>query len=85
MTLIEFENWPYDSINKSQQYGRGAMLERERLLLLKTEYYGRGKTFEQKARDIGMSASQYYHLREKHGLLEDENGYLKNPREDELD
>lgn len=79
--MIVFENWPYKLLEKRINWNK-EVKRRERLLVLKAEYYGRGKTDDQKARSIGMTREQYWHLKKKHGLLEDENGYLREPREE---
>ena len=79
--MIIFENWPYRLLEEKRNWNKHVK-DRERLIILKAEYYGRGKTFEERARSIGMTDRQYYHLRKKHGLMEDKDGYLTNPKED---
>lgn len=79
---IVFDNWPWELIEKRQR-DKHFDERQERMMLLKAEYYGRGKTDDQKARSIGLKREQYAHLKKKHGLLEDDNGYLREPYTEE--
>lgn len=74
---IIFDNWPYETLDMLSR-----VKKRERLLILKAEYYGRNKTDLEKARSVGMSLKTYLFLKKKHGLLEDKNGHLRKPREE---
>lgn len=72
--FIVFKNWPYE-LMKYHKNGNG--MKQERMMLLKSEYYSRGKGVEQKARSLGMNVPQYLRFIRKHNLEFDENGYLK--------
>jgi hypothetical protein len=50
------------------------------MMLLKSEYYTRGRGVEYKARSLGMNVPQYLAFIRKHNLEFDENGYLKDAK-----
>ena len=77
---IEFDNWPYELLEKKINWD-AEVKRRERMMILTAEYYGRGRTDDEKARSIGVTRAQYWRLKQKHGLLEDKDGYLREPRQ----